>query len=265
MAPVTPPTRWAALWDSRRTLRLLITRDLKVKYAGSTLGYVWSVLDPLMMAGVYWFVFTVLVPRSLGTQPYIVFLLCALLPWQWANACIRTSMRALSKDAKLVRSTSLPREIWILRTVGSRLMEFVFSLPVLVFFAIITRAHVTWHVVFFPVAMLIQTVLLFGLSMILAPVAVLYSDVERLVRIVMRLLFYFSPSSTASRTSATVWAPPRRSSTCSTRSPASSTSTAWRSSPTSGPGGWRSPCPSPVPSRRSPSGRWCSVGSRAPC
>jgi ABC-2 type transport system permease protein len=193
MAPVTPPTRWAALWDSRRTLRLLITRDLKVKYAGSTLGYVWSVLDPLMMAGVYWFVFTVLVPRSLGTQPYIVFLLCALLPWQWANACIRTSMRALSKDAKLVRSTSLPREIWILRTVGSRLMEFVFSLPVLVFFAIITRAHVTWHVVFFPVAMLIQTVLLFGLSMILAPVAVLYSDVERLVRIVMRLLFYFSP------------------------------------------------------------------------
>jgi ABC-2 type transport system permease protein len=181
------------VWSRRRTLRLLISRDLKVKYAGSTLGYVWSVLEPLMLAGVYWFVFTQLVQRKVGSAPYIVFLLCAMLPWQWANGVLRASMRALSKDAKLVRSTNLPREIWVLRTVGSRFMEFLFSLPVLALFAILTGAHVSWHVVFFPVAMAIQAALLLGLSLILAPVAVLYSDVERLVRIVMRLLFYFSP------------------------------------------------------------------------
>lgn len=193
-AQLAPPrSRLTRTWAHRRTLVLLITRDLKVKYSGSALGYVWSILEPLMLAGVYWFVFTQLVSRSLGSQPYIVFLLCAMLPWQWFNSSVRASMRALARDAKLVRSTNLPREIWVVRTVGSRGMEFVFSLPVLAFFAIITGAHVTWHVVFFPVAMAIQFFLLLGIGLIVAPVAVLYSDVERLWRVVLRLLFYFSP------------------------------------------------------------------------
>ncbi|MGZ4608817.1 MAG: ABC transporter permease [Actinomycetes bacterium] len=182
-----------AVWDRRRILQLLITRDLKVKYSGSALGYVWSVLEPLMMAGIYWVVFTKLMHRQVGNEPYIVFLLAAMLPWQWANGSLRASMKSLSKDAKLVRSTSLPREIWVLRTVGSQMMEFIFSLPVLAIFAIATGAHLTWYVVFFPLAMLLQALLLLGCGLILAPVAVLYTDVERLIGVTLRLAFYFSP------------------------------------------------------------------------
>ena len=174
-------------------LSLLVTRDLKVKYSDSVLGYFWSVLEPLMLAVVYWFVFTQLMTRSLGEAPYIVFLLCALLPWQWTNAVMRTSMNALSKDSKLVRSTNLPREIWVLRTVGSKLAEMIFAIPVVALFAVITGAHLTRFVVFFPLAVLIQLVLLTGVGLLLAPTAVLYGDVQRLMRIVMRLLFYFSP------------------------------------------------------------------------
>ncbi|MDQ1618330.1 MAG: type transport system permease protein [Actinomycetota bacterium] len=187
------PSRLDAVWSRRRILQLLITRDLKVKYAGSVLGYFWSVLEPLMLAGIYWVVFTKLMRRQVGEEPYIVFLLAAMLPWQWANASLRASMRALSKDAKLVRSTSLPREIWVLRTVGSRMMEFLFSLPVLAAFAIATGAHLTWYAIFFPLAMVLQMLLLLGLGLLLAPVAVLYSDVERLITVLLRLLFYFSP------------------------------------------------------------------------
>lgn len=181
------------LWGNRRVLQLLVSRDLKVKYADSLLGYFWTILEPLMMAGVYWFVFTQLMVRQLGEDPYIVFLLTAMLPWQWANASLRASMRALTKDSKLVRSTNLPREIWILRTVGSKLSEFVFAIPVLVFFAVINHAELSWYVVFFPLALLLQTALLVGAGLALAPLAVLYGDVERLMRIVTRLLFYFSP------------------------------------------------------------------------
>ncbi len=191
--PAPRRSRLLRIWANRRTLYLLITRDLKVKYSGSALGYFWSILEPLLMAGVYWFIFTKLIKRELGVQPYIVFLLCALLPWQWFNASVRGSMKALSRDAKLVRSTNLPREIWVVRTVASRGMEFVFSLPVLAGFALITGAAPTWHVIFFPVAMTIQFFLLLGIGMMVAPVAVLYDDVERLWRAVLRLLFYFSP------------------------------------------------------------------------
>jgi ABC-2 type transport system permease protein len=185
--------RIGTLWDNRRVLALLVTRDLKVKYADSVLGYVWSILEPLAMAGVYWFVFTQLMTRQLGESPYIVFLLCGMLPWQWASASLRSSMNALSKDSKLVRSTNLPREIWVLRTVGSKFAEFMYSIPVLAFFAIVNQAELSWRVVFVPLAILIQAMLLTGAGLLLAPLAVLYGDVERLMRIVLRLLFYFSP------------------------------------------------------------------------
>jgi ABC-2 type transport system permease protein len=116
-----------------------------------------------------------------------------MLPWQFASGSLRSSMKSLSKDAKLVRSTNLPREIWVLRTVGSKMVGFLFSLPVIAFFAILTGAHLTWYVVFFPLALLIQVVLLVGCGLILAPISVLYSDVGRVLPIVLRLLFYFSP------------------------------------------------------------------------
>jgi len=185
--------RIGTLWDNRRILSLLVTRDLKVKYADSVLGYLWSILEPLAMAGVYWFVFTKLMTRQVGADPYIVFLLCGMLPWQWASAVLRSSMKALSKDSKLVRSTNLPREIWVLRTVGSKFAEFLYALPVLALFAFLTRAELSWWVVFTPLAMLLEGMLLIGSGLLLAPLAVLYGDVERLMRIVLRLLFYFSP------------------------------------------------------------------------
>lgn len=192
-AEAAVPSRIGTLWARRRVLILLVSRDLKVKYAASVLGYLWSILEPMMLAGIYWFVFTILMKRSLGESPYIVFLLCAMLPWQYANGALRASMKALSKDGKLVRSTNLPREIWVLRTVGTQLVEFLLSVPVIVFFAILTGAHVSRYVVFFPLAVIVQTVLLLGCGLILAPVAVLFDDVARLVPYVLRLLFYFSP------------------------------------------------------------------------
>lgn len=190
---VEPASRLGILWGNRRVLSLLVSRDLKVKYADSALGYVWSIIEPLLMAGIFWFVFTVVMPRQVGAEPYIVFLLCGMLPWQWSAGVLRASMKAYSKDSKLVRSTNLPREIWVLRAVLSRFSEFVLSLPVLVLFAVLTAAAPSWQVLLFPVAMLIQGVLLTGMALALAPLAVLYTDVERLVRVTLRLLFYLSP------------------------------------------------------------------------
>jgi ABC-2 type transport system permease protein len=187
------PARLGTLWDNRRVLSLLVSRDLKVKYADSVLGYVWSILEPLAMAGVYWLVFTQLMTRQIGEDPYIVFLLCGMLPWQWTNAVFRSSMKSLSKDSKLVRSTNLPREIWVLRTVGSKFAEFMYAIPVLAAFALFSRAELSWKVVFVPLAVVLQALLLTGAGLLLAPLSVMYGDVERLMRIVMRLLFYFSP------------------------------------------------------------------------
>jgi ABC-2 type transport system permease protein len=175
------------------SLWLLSARDLRVRYATSALGYLWSVLDPLVMSLIYWFVFTQVFGRGVGQEPYIVFLITALLPWVWFNAAVSDFTRAFNKDARLVRSTAIPRSIWVNRIVLSKGIEFLCSLPVLVLFAVIGGATVGWGLLWFPVAVLLQTMLLVGLGLLVAPLCVMYSDLERTTKLILRALFYASP------------------------------------------------------------------------
>jgi ABC-2 type transport system permease protein len=139
----------------REVLWLLTARDLRVRYSTSALGYFWSILDPLVMAGIYWFVFTEVFKRDVGEEPYIVFLLAALLPWMWFNG--------------------------------------VFSLPVLAVFAILGGANITGWIVLFPLALVLQTILTVGIGLIVAPLVVFFRDLERAVKLTLRFLFYASP------------------------------------------------------------------------
>lgn len=185
-APGTPRRYLHSLW-------LLSARDLRVRYATSMLGYLWSVLDPLVMSLIYWFVFTQVFHRDVGEEPYIVFLIVALLPWVWFNASVSDFTRAFRKDARLVRSTAIPRSIWVNRIVLSKGIEFLFSLPVLVLFAVFSGATVNGMLLWFPVAVILQTMLLVGLGLLVAPLCVLYSDLERTTALILRALFYASP------------------------------------------------------------------------
>lgn len=187
-----PFSRIQSIYRKRGILGLLVRRDLKVRYADSALGYIWSVLDPLLLGMVFWFVFTNIFERGVGEQPYIVFLLSAMLPFNWFTAAVGDSARALRKE-RLVRTTSLPREIWVLRLVIAKGAEFLFSIPVVAMFALIYSKSLTINVLYFPIAVIIQFILLLGLGLIIAPVVVLVRDVDRVVRIVLRFLFYATP------------------------------------------------------------------------
>ena len=182
----------------RHSLWLLTTRDLKVRYSTSFLGYFWSILDPLVMAAIYWFVFTVIFQRGVGHEPYIVFLLTALLPWTWFNGSISDSTRAFTKEAKLIRSTRIPRTIWVARLVLSKGIEFIVSIPVIIFFTLLTlgtanpaRLHI--EVLLVPLAILMQAVLTLGVGLIVAPLVVFFRDLERAVKLGLRFMFYASP------------------------------------------------------------------------
>lgn len=168
-------------------------RDLRVRYSTSALGYVWSILDPLVMAGIYWFVFTQIFQRTVGVQPYIVFLLCSLLPWMWFNGAVSDATRAYLREAKLIRSTRIPRTIWVARLVLSKGIEFVASIPVLVIFGIANQAPLHWQAVYFLPAIVLQAILTMGVGLIVAPLVVFFRDLERATKLALRFLFYASP------------------------------------------------------------------------
>ncbi|WP_088290582.1 ABC transporter permease [Kineosporia sp. A_224] len=183
------------LVERRSILRLLVVRDLKVRYSSSALGYVWTILDPLMMALVYWFVFGFIFQgHRKGLDPYILFLVVGVLTWQWFNGGVMDTTRALQQESKLVRSTNLPREIWVLKIVFAKGVEFLLSIPVIVLFMIRYGVPPRWDILWaLPAAMLLQTVLITGVGLALAAVTVLVTDMQRVVRILLRVAFYVTP------------------------------------------------------------------------
>lgn len=200
-AAVDPVVRRSPARRYAQSLWLLTRRDLKVRYTTSLLGYLWSVIDPLLMAGIYFFVFVVVFHRDHqpGQEPYIVFLVSGLLPWTWFTNAVNDSAKAFTREAKLLRSTTIPRTIWVTRTVLSNGIEFLLSIPVLLIFAIIftyVPSHPTeWHWqgwLLWLLAVPLQALLLVGIGLIVAPLVVFFRDLERVIRLVLRLLFYAS-------------------------------------------------------------------------
>jgi ABC-2 type transport system permease protein len=188
-----PPERLRRVWDARQALLLLVRRDLKVRYEGAFLGWIWSVLDPLLMTAVYWFVFTQIFTRSVGYEPYIMFLISAMLPWQWTSGVLNDSPRALTSEAKLVRTINLPRQVWVMRSVTTKAAEYLLSLPVLVIFAVLYRVTPSKYLLLTPLVFALQFVLLLGIAMLFSSITVLVPDMQRLIRVGTRLLFYASP------------------------------------------------------------------------
>ncbi|MCS0500570.1 ABC transporter permease [Protaetiibacter mangrovi] len=189
---------WSPFTRYRRSLWLLTTRDLKVRYSTSFLGYVWSILDPLVMAGIYWFVFTQVFGRGVGHEPYIVFLLTGLLPWMWFTGAVSDCTRAFTRESKLIRSTTIPRTIWVTRLVLSKGIEFAASIPVVALFAILslwsdTPAQLHVEALWSLLAIAIQAALTVGIGLIVAPLVVFFRDLERAVKLALRFVFYASP------------------------------------------------------------------------
>lgn len=188
------------MWVNRRILRILIVRDLKIRYSDTLLGMAWTLLDPLLLTLVYWFVFGVIVSRgSALEQPYLLWLLTGILPFQWTAHVLGDSGRLLGNDATLVTASSLPREIWVFRSVSSRFVEFLFTLPItavaIILFTVLTDYDVTpsaW-LLLLPVAFAVQFVFNLGLALGLAPMCMLYPDVYRIVRVFTTLYRYLSP------------------------------------------------------------------------
>jgi ABC-2 type transport system permease protein len=201
--------RARAIWHARRILRILIIRDLKVRYSDTVLGFAWTILDPLLLALTYWFVFGFIIARGdANEQPYLLWLLTGILPFQWTAHVLGDSGRLLGNDAKLVTASNLPREIWVLRSVSSRFIEYLFTLPItvlaMVLFGVFTDKGVcqpgclsqvgpSLWLFALPLAFAVQFLFNIGIALTLSPACMLYPDVHRVVRVFSTLYRYLSP------------------------------------------------------------------------
>ena len=172
---------------------MLVLRDLQKQYTKFRLGYLWTLLEPLGMSLVLWLVFSVVLSRSLGEQPYALFITVAILPWWWFTKGIAQCTRAFRKNGGQLSISLLPTELWVLRVVLVTMAEFILSLPIILLAMLVTRTVPGPLIIFFPIAMLLQFILMYGIGLLVSSGVAVIPDLARIVRIVMRALFYLSP------------------------------------------------------------------------
>lgn len=171
-----------------------MSRDLHRKYRNFRLGYLWSLLEPLGMAVTMWFVFDILLGgRKLGEHPYFLFLAVAILPWWWFTKGISAATRVYRGQIAPLTVSLLPTQVSVMRTLLVSTADFALSLPIVVLAVLVTWTFPGPLIALFPVAIAVQFVFMYGLSLLVASVSAVVPDFARIVRIVLRATFYLSP------------------------------------------------------------------------
>ena len=174
-------------------VRELSITSFKLKYTGSALGYVWSLIKPLMLFGIMYLVFSVLLKAGANTPDFPVQLLIAIVAWTFFTEATTTAMNAIASNGGLIRKAYFPRWILVLASTTSALLTFAIN-TVLVVVITLALGHLdlTWRSVLAPLFFLELIVLVLGLSMLLSSLFVFFRDLGHIWEILSLVLFYGS-------------------------------------------------------------------------
>lgn len=179
------------LYEYRELLKSSIKKDVGGKYKNSVLGVLWSFLYPLLQIAVYAIVFQ-LIMRS-NMENYTVFVCCGLIPWNFFSTAISRSSFTMIENGNILKKVYFPREILPISVVTSEAVNFVISTIIILAFVLGTGMGLTWYVIFYPVILLIQYILLIGISLFVSSITVYFRDLQHFIGIALQLLFYATP------------------------------------------------------------------------
>jgi ABC-type polysaccharide/polyol phosphate export permease len=172
----------------------LFRRDLQAKYRGSALGVLWTIVNPIMLMGVYLLVFSVVLKARFANVPhYPLFLLSGLAVWTFFAAALQSATRSMLDNANLIRKIRFPRQLVPLSVVGAHLVSFAAMLVLLLILngAVLPRVRAT-ELLAIPLALLIVG-LVAGLALAAASLNVLFRDVEFIVAALLVPWFFLTP------------------------------------------------------------------------
>jgi homopolymeric O-antigen transport system permease protein len=171
----------------------LTVKEIKVRYKRTFLGYAWSLLNPIVYAVTYWIAFKAIL--NVQIEGYFVFLLSGLFPWQWLSSSLTASPAAFVTNASLIKKISFPRYLIVLSTVLTEGLHFLLCIPVLaVIMLMFGHGGPAWSwLVGIPLLLALQALIIFGISLAIASCNVFFRDIERLLVLVMTVLFYLTP------------------------------------------------------------------------
>jgi len=181
-----------SLYRYRELLRNLVLKDLKLKYRGSVFGFVWSLLNPLLMIGVYAIAFTfILQVRSAG---FVFYLMLGQLSWTFFSSSAMMSTGAVIDNAGLLKSVRFPRAILPIATVLFNLAQYLLTvsvfLPVMMLWYSVPLSA---PMLVFPVFLALQVLFTIGIALLLATGTAYFRDIRHLLEVALAVMFWMTP------------------------------------------------------------------------
>ena len=178
-------------WQHRELVLRLIQRDLDSRFRGPLLGYTWALLEPLLLALVYSFVFGVIVGRTDPTYPAIVMI--GVIGWSLFSKCLTGTTKTLSSNAGLFEFTKIPKSVFAVSNIATNFVLSFISLFALIPLLLYYDIAFSVQIFLAPILLIVLAVLGASFGLILAPYAVRIPDLINLIQFIARVGFFLSP------------------------------------------------------------------------
>ena len=178
------------MWQHRELVWNLTVADLKNRYQNTFLGFFWSLLSPLLLAVVLYFVFRNLWGHE---ENFAISILVGVMAWQFFASGSSSSIRAIVGNSGLVTRVYVPRQILVLSNVLTSLINSLFAFVALLPIILILQGYLPLTVLLFPVVHVAYFLFMYGLGLILSSLFVYFRDVSQIWEVLTRTLFFASP------------------------------------------------------------------------
>lgn len=185
-------TRFAHQFERYKTLMAeLVLRDLKIKYRRSFLGYVWSLLNPLLMMTVMSIVFSYMFRFDIPNYP--LYLICGQTLWSFFNESTNMAMYSILQNGALIRKIYIPKYVFPISRIISSFVTMSFSLIAILIVMIVTRVPFSRTMLLIPVPLFFLLVFSMGIGMVLSALSVYFRDVVHLYGVLTMAWMYATP------------------------------------------------------------------------
>jgi len=174
-------------------IRELTSREIKARYKQSILGYAWVILNPLFQMLVMAFVFSKIVRFPTVGTPYTVFLYAGLLPWTLFANSLTGATNSLVQSANLLKKVYFPREIFVISTIISKIVDFLLASTVFVIFLLFYHQQISFNILWLFPIFAIQQLFTYGLSLFLAALNLFYRDIQYVLTLILTVGMYLTP------------------------------------------------------------------------
>lgn len=184
-------TYFRQIYDYRELIATLAAKEIKIRYKSAVLGWLWSILHPLLLMIIFSVIFTFII--KVGIEKFPVFLLSALLPWFFFSLSLSNCTTSIVENSNLIKKAYFPQEVIPISVIVANLFNFLISMGLFVFFLYCFNIGPTVYILYLPIVILFEFIFILGICLVACAFHTMFRDVKYAIELLLIGWFYATP------------------------------------------------------------------------